>query len=153
MPRFCALSSSSPFLVTDLRGTHRRVGVYQRKGQGLTGDFRNFDEPVEAVGPRGASQSFPPRGLSPYILGRIRGLLTNYEQSGSFSAIELHTMDALLYEGLSLRELASREGVTDQAVRARLVGRGSRGGLLKKAPEFARWWRFAGSWRKRGRRP
>jgi hypothetical protein len=153
MPRFCGLPSSSPYMVADLRGTHRRVGAYRRKGQGLTGDFRNFDEAVDAVGPRGTLQSFPPRGLSPYILGRIRGLLTNYEQSGRFSAIELHTMHALLYEGLSLRELGSREGVTYQAVLARLVGRGSRGGLLKKAPEFAQWWRFAGSWRKRGRRP
>ncbi len=25
--------------------------------------------------------------------------------------------------------------------------------LLKKAPEFSKWWRFACSWRKRGRRP
>jgi|SRR5581483_2786162 len=151
MPRFCSLSSSSVYMVTDLHGHHRRVGVYHRKGQGLSADFRNFDERTagKAIA---CEHAFPPRGLSPYILGRIRALITGYAQSGRFTDIEIQTIDALLYEGLSLRELASREGVTDEAIRARLIGRRGRGGLLKKAPEFAKWWRFACSWRKRGRR-
>jgi hypothetical protein len=153
MPRFCRLPSSSPFLAADLHGTHRRVGVYRRHGQGLSGDFRNFDEPAKAVGHTGGSDSFPPRGLSPYILGRIRDLLAGYEQSGRFTDVELLTMHGLLYEGLSLRKLAERQGVSDEAIRARLIGRKGRGGMLKKAPEFAQWWRFACSWRKRGRRP
>lgn len=153
MPRLVRLPSSSPHMVSDLHGTHRRVGVYLRRGEGLTADFRNFDERVPAAVHVIRTKASGPRGLSPYILGRISELLSSYDQSGQFSPIELKTMDALLYEGLSLRELASREGVTDQAVRARLVGRKGRGGLLKKAPEFAKWWRFACSWRKRGRRP
>jgi hypothetical protein len=154
MPRFCSIPSSSPYLVADLYGTRRRVGVYIHGGQGLSGDYRNFDEPscYETGSVHAVSRPHGKRGLSPYILGRIRSLLADYQHSGRFTTAELRTMDALLYEGLTLRELAAREQVSDEAIRARLIGRRGQGGLLKKALEFARWWRFASSWRKRERR-
>jgi hypothetical protein len=153
MPKFAYVPTSSPYLVSDLYGNRRCPAVHFQARTGPIADCRGFDEVgIAQIVPGRAAIAKTSRGLSPLILGRVRELLCRYRDCGRFSTTELRTMHALLYEGLTLRELARRERVSDVAIHARLVGRRGRGGLLKKAPAFARWWQFAGSWRRRERR-
>src|SRR5262245_20377324 len=48
---------------------------------------------------------------------------------------QLHLIEALSIDGMSLREFATHEGVTPQAVSSRINA------LANRAPEFYRWWR------------
>jgi len=74
----------------------------------------------------------------------IETILVRYAASGQFTPAELRTLNAIWLEHDSLRSIAEREGVSAQAVRARIEGKptngGRHGGILKKAPEFALDW-------------
>lgn len=130
--------SSSPTLcaVSDLYGHVRNVSPFKR-GDEQTATFRDLDEPE------------PPPPLEPDPIAvrlRLRQLITDaiarYEASGRLTAPQLRTIRALWLDDLPLREFARAEGVTGEAVRARVEGSHGYGGLKTKAPEFYRWWAF-----------
>lgn len=58
-----------------------------------------------------------------------------YCEESRLTPKQLRLIEALMIEGASLREFAGREGVTPQAISARINS------LANKAPEFYRWWR------------
>lgn len=62
--------------------------------------------------------------------------MARYRLAGWCTPIELATIEALWFDEISLRELARRDGVTAAAIGARIAG------LMRKAPEFYRWWRL-----------
>jgi hypothetical protein len=66
----------------------------------------------------------------------------NSQQEGLLSLRQLRLIEALYVEGVSLRDFAAREGVT-QGIRARLEA------IATRATEFMRWWRRVN----RNRRP
>ena len=67
---------------------------------------------------------------------RVAAEVAKYRMSGLFSPKEIRTIDALWQDGMSLRELARREGVAAQAIEARIVR------LNERAPRFYLWWRL-----------
>lgn len=73
----------------------------------------------------------------------IEAYVGEYEASGHFTEAELRTIRSLWLEREPMRVIAQREGVSRQAILARIEGtRGSDGrrwgGLLKKAPALPR---------------
>lgn len=65
--------------------------------------------------------------------------LADLEASGCFTPVERTTLRALVVEGLTIAEIAARDGCTRQAVLARLLGNSRhQGGILKKARALAR---------------
>jgi predicted DNA-binding protein YlxM (UPF0122 family) len=63
--------------------------------------------------------------------------------SGVLTAKELRVVEALWLEGLSLRELARREGVAPQAIEIRIQG------MRNRALRFWFWWRLKNRMRAR----
>ena len=89
-----------------------------------------------------------PSCLSRYVdLYRHHALVfKRYEDERRCSPRQLRTIEGLYIEGLSLRELARREGVAPQAISARINS------LANKAPQFCRWWRLVTGRRRRRNR-
>ena len=80
----------------------------------------------------------PPRSCLSIFVDRYRhdyNLFRRYCAEGRCTPKQLHTIECLLIEGLSLRELAKLDGVSPQSITARIAG------LAGRAPEFCRWWR------------
>jgi hypothetical protein len=60
--------------------------------------------------------------------------LAAMDASGRFTPTEVRTLRALILDGLTIDEIAQRDGCSRQAVMARLVGNSrGQGGILKKA--------------------
>lgn len=129
-------SSPNLHVVADLYGSARQVSAFKRSGD-QAASFRDLDEPE----PEGGAEPDP-------IMERLRlrravaDLITRYEASGHLTNTQLRTIRALWLESLSLHEVARREGVAAEGVRARIEGSHGCGGLRHKAPEFYRWWAF-----------
>jgi len=87
-----------------------------------------------------------PNGSSLAVLRRRKAAtFARYRLAGWCTAVELSTIDALWFEGVSLRQLSKREGVSPAAISDRIAG------LRRKAPEFANWWRLKHYTRQRRR--
>ena len=81
--------------------------------------------------------------LLPSLLRRVSAVVARYRNEAWCTDAQLRTIESLWVEGLSLRELARREGVAPAAIEARING------LHTKAPEFYRWWRLKHRTRRR----
>ena len=65
---------------------------------------------------------------------RRRRMFTELAGSGQFTPTQLATIQALAFERLTVRELAARQGVSRQAIAARLRGNSRhQGGILRRA--------------------
>ena len=62
-------------------------------------------------------------------------VFARYCKEGRLSPKQLHTIEALYIDGMSLRELAKLDGVKPQAISDRINS------LATRAIEFYRWWR------------
>lgn len=139
------LNLESLQLTADLFGRPRQVSSYRWSTRTSAG-FRDLDEATEP------SPDEPcPEATRAWLREQISGVLNRYQSGGNFSEIELRTIRALWLDGLSLRQFAKSEGVTAEAVRARIEGnRKGQGGIKRKAPQFYRWWAFKQRRRRKG---
>jgi hypothetical protein len=78
----------------------------------------------------------PERSMLTELRRRVSAEIAKYRITGLFSPGELRLIEALWLEGISMRALAQREGVTAQAVGYRIAR------LRNRAPRFYSWWRL-----------
>lgn len=137
--------SHSPNLshVADLYGHIRQVAPYKR-GCDQAADFRDLDvlEPLDGPEP-------DPAAIRLQLRQAITDALARYKAEKLVTDTQLRTIRALWLGGLTLREIARREGVSVEAVRARIEGSHGNGGVAGKAPEFYQWWSFKNRRRRR----
>jgi hypothetical protein len=79
--------------------------------------------------------STPERSMLAELRRLVAAEIARYRLDGSLSAKELRTVEALWRGGQTLREHARREGVSPQAIEARIHG------MRTRAVRFWRWWR------------
>ena len=70
-----------------------------------------------------------------WLRRRRAAAIARYRMSGSFTALELLTIEAMWVEGLGVRQLAKRLGTSAAAVSDRVQ-------RLAKARELWTWWRL-----------
>lgn len=97
---------------------------YRRNGQRR---FSSANEHEKSV-PSSLSQFVP-------IYRHHAAVFARYCAEGRLSAKQLHTIEALYIDGLSLRDLAKLDGVAPQAISDRINA------MATRAVEFYRWWR------------
>lgn len=88
-----------------------------------------------------------PSSLSCYvpIYRHHAAVFARYCAEGRLSPKQLHTIECLYIDGMSLRELAKLDGVAPQAISSRIDA------MATRAIEFYRWWRHANSSHQRSR--
>jgi len=88
-----------------------------------------------------------PSSLSQYVplYRHHAAVFARYCSEGRLSPKQLHTIEALYIDGLSLRELAKLDGVAPQAISDRINA------MATRAIEFYRWWRQSNLSRQRPR--
>ena len=117
----------------DLRGRPIQPRFYCRSGVNTFSSLPDSsDDPVEV------SRSLPQRSSLAALRRRKAATFARYRLAGWCTAVELSTIDALWFEGVSLRQLAKREGVTPAAISDRIAGLRHQ----HKAQEFSNWWRL-----------
>lgn len=77
-----------------------------------------------------------PGDLPSVVRRRVAATIATYRTSGLLSAKELGTIEGLWLKGMSLSELARREGVHPQTINRRVKR------LRIRAPLFFRWWQM-----------
>jgi hypothetical protein len=87
----------------------------------------------------------PQRSSLAALRRRKAATFARYRLAGWCTAVEVSTIDALWFEGVSLRQLAKRERVSPAAISDRIAG------LRYKTPEFWNWWRLKNYTRQRHR--
>lgn len=122
--------------VTNLHGQIQDAANYFHNGEPAIGFFDASEYVLPAEEPH-------PEDVRKWLREHIIDTLFQYDQSGRFTNKEVFTMHRLWLDGWSLRRVAEEERVKPQAIRERIEGnKHGQGGLLKKAPEFYRWWAF-----------
>jgi hypothetical protein len=123
----------------DLNGQPTQVRFYRRGGV-----LACTAPPNELVPSPVPDSPCPPQRSSLTTLRRRKAAtFARYRQAGWCTAVELSTIDALWFEGVTLRQLAKREGVSPAAISDRIVR------LSHKAQEFSNWWRLKNHTRQR----
>jgi hypothetical protein len=114
----------------DCWGHRRTLRTARRHGLWHLG-VEDFDMPSDAASPDDDGRAGDDE--------RRREALRIFEASGRFTPAEIRTMRALALESLTIDEVARAEGVSRQAIRARIIGNSrGQGGLLKKALDVQR---------------
>jgi hypothetical protein len=134
------------FAISDLFGNPRSASIF-RQGHSYLFSGQDFSEPEDPpVSPSSEEE------VRTEMFRDILDALERYEQSGRFSTKELFAMWKTWLEGWTLERIGAAQGVSRQAIRERICGnRRGQGGVLKKAPEFAAWWRYRNRKRQRGK--
>jgi hypothetical protein len=111
----------------DFSGRLLEVSVYRRGGVWV-----RVPDPVDPL--CGPSSPHPEQCMLAELLRRVSATMARYRNEGWCTPTELRTIEALWIDGVGLREFARRERVKPAAIGARIAG------LVRKAPEFYRWW-------------
>lgn len=136
---------SSRFLepVADQHGRPMSPRFYRRGGVLVCAAPLN--EPSSSPVPD--SRYRPQRSSLAALRRRKAATFARYRLAGWCTVVELSTIEALWFEGLSLRQLAKREGVSPAAISDRIDGLRH----AHKAQEFSNWWRLKNYTRQRRR--
>jgi hypothetical protein len=132
---FRCLSSGSFQPAADLLGRPLLSRCYRRGGCLEVVSLGSEPHPANHL----ESDQTPQRSSLAALRRRQSATFTRYRLARWCTVIELSTIEALWFEGVSLRDLARREGVSPAAISSRIAG------LSHKAPEFANWWRLKNS--------
>ena len=124
---------SDPFRRIPLRTS---FSEFRQNGQRR---FRSENEHEESI----------PSSLSRYvpIYRHHAAVFARYCAEGRLSPKQLHTIECLYIDGMTLRELAKLDGVAPQAISDRINA------MATRAIEFYRWWRKSNSSHQRSRSP
>lgn len=126
-PWQCYQRSAPSEPLADLFGRPLELSAYRRGGRRVT-----VWQDVSST----TTPSRPEQSRLRALLRRKAAVMATYRNHEECTAIEISTIEALWYDGLSLRSLARRDGVSAAAIETRLHS------ISKKAPEFFRWWRL-----------
>lgn len=121
-------SPRAPEQIADFSGRPADVSEYRRGGVWI-----RVPAPHDPL--RSTSALPAERSMLVELRRRVSATVARYRNQTSCTLTELRTIEALWLDGMTLRELARREGVMPQAISARING------LANKAPEFCRYWR------------
>jgi hypothetical protein len=120
----------------DLRGQSLPIAYYRRNGVLACSNSEDVSVRVHAPVPQ-------LRSSVAELRRRQSACFARYRMGGCCTAVELWTIEALWFGGVSLRDLARRDGVSAAAISDRIAR------LMHKAPEFWNWWRLKHRTRRR----
>ena len=104
--------------VADQHGRPMSLRFYRRGGVLVCAAPLNEPSPP----PVPDSRRRPQRSSLAALRRRKAATFARYRLAGWCTAVELSTIDALWFEGVSLRQLAKREGVSPAAISDRIAG-------------------------------
>lgn len=115
--------------IADLHGRPVERLFYRRGGVATSAPVLN-----EPCAPSENPLPLPRTSSLQELRRRQSATFARYRLAGWCTLLELETIEALWLEGLSLRQLARRAGVSPAAIGDRIER------LSRKAPEFYHWW-------------